>query len=77
MLEGLLESEWTALLVFEAFVTFAVFGAYLAVFWGLGEIPQLQFSLESFLNQYGVVFFLALIIVRTGNRVLSTAMQGM
>ncbi|WP_276273583.1 hypothetical protein [Haloarcula litorea] len=77
MLEGLLESEWTALFVLEAFVTFAVFGAYLGVFWALGEVPQLQFSLESFLNQYGIVFFLALIIVRTGNRVLNTVMNGM
>ncbi|MFB1066261.1 hypothetical protein [Natrinema sp. H-ect4] len=72
-----LDNQITYLLVFEAFVTFAVFGAYLGVFWMLGEIPQLSFSLEQFLSEYGVVFFAALVIVRAGNKVMNTAMRGM
>lgn len=72
-----LDHPITYRLLFEAFVTFAVFGAYLGVFWMLGEIPQLSFSLEQFLSEYGAVFFLGLIIVRAGNKVMNTAMRGM
>jgi len=71
------DNQITYFIIFEAFITFAVFGAYLGVFWMLGEIPQLEFSLESFLSEYGVVFFTALVIVRTGNKVMNKAMRGM
>jgi hypothetical protein len=72
-----LDNQATYTVMFEAFVTFAVFGAYLGVFWILGEIPQLQFSLEAFLNQYGVVFLLGVLLVRTGNKAMNAAMRGM
>jgi len=71
------DNEITYRILFEAFITFAVFGAYLGVFWMLGEIPQLEFSLEAFLSEYGVIFFTALVIVRTGNKVMNKAMRGM
>jgi len=72
-----LDHPITYRLLFEAFITFAMFGGFLAVFWMLGEIPQLSFSLESFLNEYGVVFFLGLVVYRAAQNVLQIAMQGM
>jgi len=73
----LLDNQITYKLVFEAFITFAVFGAFLGVFWVLGEIPVLEFSLQEFLNEYGVIFLLAVVMVRTGNKVMNRAMRGM
>jgi hypothetical protein len=63
--------------LFEASVTFAVFGGFLGIFWVLGEIPRLQFSLEVFLNEYGLVFFLGVVIYRAAQNVLQMAMKGM
>lgn len=73
----LLDHPLTYRFLFEAFVTFAVFGGFLGIFWVLGEMPWLQFSLEVFLNEYGLVFFLGVVIYRAAQNVLQIAMQGM
>lgn len=72
-----LDNPITYRLLFEAFVTFATFGGFLAIFWILGEMPRLQFSLDVFLNQYGIVFFLGVLIYRAAENLLQVAMQGM
>jgi hypothetical protein len=63
--------------LFEVFVTFAIFGAYLAIFWMHNEIQQLHFSFESFLNEYSIVFFLGLVIVRIRGNVLQATIREM
>lgn len=73
----LLDNQITYKLIFEAFVAFTIFGGLLGVFWILGEVPWLQFSLDTFLDEYGLVFFLGLIIYRAARNVYMIAAQGM
>ena len=72
-----LANPTTYRLLFEAFIAFAVFGGFLGIFWLLGEMPWLQFNLDVFLNEYGLVFFLGVVIYRAAQNVLQIAMRGM
>lgn len=71
-----LDSPISYRLLFEALLTFATFGGFLGIFWILGELPWLQFSMDVFLNEYGLLFFIGLVIYRAGQNVLQIAMQG-
>ncbi|MCY4730545.1 hypothetical protein KY092_08230 [Natronomonas gomsonensis] len=72
-----LDNPITYRLLFEAVVTFAAFGGFLGIFWILGEMPWLQFSLDVFLKEYGLVFFLGVVIYRAVQNLLQVAMKGM
>jgi len=74
---GYVDNKLTYRILFEALLTFATFGGFLGIFWILGEVSWLQFSLDVFLNEYGAVFFVGLVIYRAGQNVLQIAMQGM
>lgn len=72
-----LDHPITYRVLFEAFITFAIFGGLLGIFWILGETPWLQFSLDAFLNEYGLLFLLGLMIYRAARSVYMIAVQGM
>ena len=72
-----LDNQFTYLLLFEVAITFISFGVLLAVFWVLGEIPYLQFDMQAFLNDHGVILFLGLFIHELGRAGFHRVMRGM
>nr|WP_152417681.1 hypothetical protein [Haloferax larsenii] len=74
---GFLDNQVTYLLLFEVAVAFISFGVLLAVFWVLGEVPYLQFDMQTFLNDHGVILFLGLFHYEIGRIAFLKIMQGM
>lgn len=72
-----LNNQFTYLLLFELAVTFVSFGVLLAVFWVIGEVPHLQFNIQAFLSDHGVILFLGLFLYELGRTAFLKVMQGM